>query len=64
MENKVNALEIFKVIAAQLGRLCGLLVKHDILTKEEAIWIINGDDDDQVNTPKAKDKEVKDGEDG
>lgn len=51
MENKINALEIFKITAAQIGRLCALLVKRGILTEEEGFWIINGDDD-QVNTPK------------
>lgn len=64
MENKLNALGIFKITAAQIGRLCGLLVRHGILTQEEGFWIINGDDDDQVNASEAKDKEVNDGEDG
>ena len=57
-------LDAFKIIAAQIGRLCALLVKHGILTEEEGFWVINGDDDDQANAPKVKDKEVNDGEDG
>lgn len=61
---KNNALDIFKITAAQIGRLCGLLVNHGIITEAEGFWVINGDDDDQVNAPKAKEKEVNDGEDG
>ncbi len=60
----IKLLDVFKITAAQIGRLCGLLVRHGILTQEEGFWIINGDDDDQVNTPKVKDKEVNNGEDG
>lgn len=62
MDNKI--LEVFKITAAQIGRLCGLLVKHGILTEEEGFWVINGDDDDQENAPEVKDKEVNNGEDG
>lgn len=60
---KNNALDIFKITAAQIGRLCGLLVRHGILTGAKGFWVINGDDD-QVSAPKAKEKEVNDGEDG
>ena len=55
--------EAFISIGAQIGRLCGLLVRHGILTEEEGFWVISGDDD-QANAPKAKGKEVKDGKDG
>lgn len=51
---KNNALDIFKITAAQIGRLCALLVKHGIITEEEGFWAINGDDDDQVNTSKGE----------
>lgn len=61
---KPNALDVFKITAAQIGRLCAILVKHGILTKAEGFWVINGDEDDQANAPKAKDKEVNNGEDG
>lgn len=61
---EIKPLDVFKITAAQIGRLCGLLVRHGILTEEEGFWVINGDDDDQVNAPKVKDKEVNDGEDG
>lgn len=62
MDNKI--LEVFKITAAQVGRLCGLLVRHGIITEAEGFWVINGDDDDQVNAPKLKGKEVNNGEDG
>ena len=48
----MEIIDVFKITAAQIGRLCGLLVRHGILTKEEAVWVINGEGDDQVNTPK------------
>lgn len=60
--NKV--LEALMHIGGQIGRLCGLLVRHGILTEAEGFWVINGDKDDQVSAPKAKEKEVNDGEDG
>lgn len=47
-------IDAFKIIAAQIGRLCAILVKLGILTKEEVFWVINGDDDDQLNTPKGE----------
>lgn len=61
MDNRI--LEALMHIGGQIGRLCGLLVNHGIITEEEGFWVINGDDD-KVNAPKAKDKEVNDGEDG
>lgn len=61
---KSNPLDVFKITAAQIGRLCGLLVRHGIITEEEGFWVISGDDDEQENAPKAKEKEVNDGEDG
>lgn len=61
MNNKL--IEALMHIEGQIGRLCGLLVNHGIITEEEGFWVINGDDD-QENAPKAKEKEVNDGEDG
>ena len=57
-------LDVFKITAAQIGRLCALLVRHGVLTEKEGFWVINGDEDDQVNAPKVKGKEVNNGEDG
>lgn len=62
MNNKL--IEALMHIGGQIGRLCGLLVNHGIITEEEGFWVINGDDDDQVNAQKVKDKEVNNGEDG
>ena len=62
MNNKI--IEALMHIGGQIGRLCGLLVNHGIITEEEGLWVINGDDDDQVNAPEVKDKEVNNGEDG
>ena len=61
MDNRI--LEALIHIGGQIGRLCGLLVNHGIMTEEEGFWVINGDDD-QEKAPKAKEKEVNDGEDG
>lgn len=63
MNNKL--IEALMHIGGQIGRLCGLLVNHGIITEEEGFWVINGDAlNDQENAPKAKEKEVNDGEDG
>jgi len=55
--------EALMQLGGQIGRLCGLLANHGIITEEEGFWVINGDDDDQANAPEAKDKEVNNGKD-